>query len=47
MYHEYAKQCFYINIYNALILFKLAEIISIKPTKIFAFKNYNSWLALE
>lgn len=31
VYHEYQKFCFYINIYNALILYKIAQIIAIKP----------------
>lgn len=46
-YTELSKQCFYLNLYNALILFKLAEISSFQPKKIFELKNYSSWLALE
>ena len=34
IYHEFQKYCFYLNIYNALILYKLAQIISIKPIKL-------------
>lgn len=38
-YSELAKQCFYLNIYNALILFKLTEMAVMKSTKLFGLKN--------
>jgi hypothetical protein len=45
-YIEYSKQCFYINIVNALVLFKITEICVVWPSKVFDFSNYNSWTAL-
>ena len=45
-YIEYSKQCFYLNIFNAIVLFKITEISVLKPTKLFGLKNYNSWVAL-
>ena len=42
-----SKQCFYVNIYNFLILFKMAELASLKPLSVFDLKNESSWLALE
>ena len=41
------KQCFYVNLYNSAILFKLAEICVIKQMQIFNVKNKNQWLAIE
>ena len=38
-YCELAKQCFYLNIYNAMVLFKLAEVAVMKSTKLFGLKN--------
>lgn len=38
-YSELAKQCFYLNIYNAMVLFKLAEVAVMKSTKLFGLKN--------
>ena len=47
-FDEYEKQCFYINIYNALILFKISEIAALRPTKLWdSFKNYSSWVAVQ
>lgn len=46
-YSELAKQCFYLNICNAMVLFKLAEIAVMKPTKLFGLKNQSSWIALQ
>jgi len=36
-----------LNIYNALVLFKLAEIATFRGIQLFNFKNTNSWVALE
>lgn len=46
-YASLGKQCFYVNIYNALILFKMAELATFSPISLFKLKNYSSWLALE
>jgi hypothetical protein len=46
-YSELAKQCFYLNIYNAMVLFKLAEVAVMKSTKLFGLKNQSSWIALQ
>lgn len=43
---EYSKQCFYLNLFNFMILYKLTEICVLKPTKTFGMKNYNSWVAI-
>ena len=45
-YCELAKQCFYLNIYNGMILFKLTEMAVMKSTKLFGLKNQSSWVAL-
>ena len=44
---ELVKQCFFLNIYNSIVLFKLAEIGSFRGVQLFNFKNINSWIALE
>lgn len=43
---ELAKQCFYLNVFNAMVLFKITEIATIKPTKLFGLQNHSSWIAL-
>lgn len=43
---EYSKQCFYLNLFNFLILFKITEVCVLKPTKTFGLKNFNSWIAI-
>lgn len=47
MYVELAKQVFYINIYNGLIMFKLAEMVCFAPKSVFKLRSFASWLALE
>ena len=44
---EYIKQLFYLNIFNALVLFKITEIAVMKPTKLFTLNNYSSFIALQ
>ena len=41
------KQCFFLNLYNALILFKMAEIATLNSIELFSLETPNSWLALE
>ena len=47
VFAEKQKQCFYINIYNSLIIYKLSEIATFKSSQIWSFKNHSSWVALE
>lgn len=46
-YEELSKQVFYIHIYNAIILLKLAEMITFNPKHVFNLNSDSSWLALE
>jgi len=45
-YCENIKQCFFINVFNAMILFKLTELSVFKSTKLFEMQNYSSFVAL-
>ena len=40
---ERAKQSFYLNIYNFLILYKIAVLMICEPEAISTLTNYNRW----
>jgi hypothetical protein len=46
-FQSLSKQVFHLNIYNALILYKMAEVATFKPMALFDLKNESSWQALE
>lgn len=44
---ETVKQMFYLNVYNSIVLIKMAELITYTKKEISKLKNHSSWLALE